>query len=635
MNDKIKILIAEHDPIDLELLHHELKTAGIIYESEAVHNEPDYINSLKNFVPDIILSDYTFPSFNGTKAFGLREKIAPATPFIFVSGTIGEEKSIELIKNGVTDYVLKESLFTLAFKVKRALKESEDITEKKRLEKAFENERQRLLLATKSAGIFIWEWDIKNDHLQWDKGMYELYKINDSQFGSIYQGWLARLHPEDKERVNEDIQKAITGKKEYDTEFRIIWGGDLSVHHIKATGIIEKDTQGNTIRLIGLNWDITKQKEKEQQLKLLESVITHTTDSVLITEAEPFDEPGHKIVYVNEAFTKMTGYSSKEIVGKTPRILQGEKSDKVELKRFSNAIRKWQSCEITIINYKKNGEEFWVNFSASPIANENGWYTHWISIEKDVTERKLAEIHLSKLNEELQKHAKELSISNTELEQFAYVASHDLQEPLRMITSFLTQLEKKYGAVIDDKGKKYIDFAVDGAKRMRQIILDLLEFSKVGKTDEAPEELDLNELVNEIKILFRKRIEDKKAVIIIDKLPEVHAHGSPMRQVFQNLIGNALKYSKKDIPARIHITVKELNDHWQFAVMDNGIGINNEYFDKIFIIFQRLHNKDEYSGTGMGLAITKKIVENLGGKIWVESEESKGSTFYFTILKQP
>jgi PAS domain S-box-containing protein len=251
----------------------------------------------------------------------------------------------------------------------------------------------------------------------------------------------------------------------------------------------------------------------------------------------------------------------------------------------------------------------------------------------EITDRKKAEIKLQQINEQLQKQTKDLEISNAELEQFAYVASHDLQEPLRMITSFLTLLEKKYGNVIDDKGKKYIYFAVDGAKRMREIILDLLEFSKVGKTENELEYLNLNDVLKEVKLLLRKSIEEKSATISIDLLPEIRSHRVPLLQVFQNLISNALKYANKEIPVQINITVKEFNDRWLFAVIDNGIGIEKDYFEKIFILFQRLHNKDEYSGTGMGLAITKKIIGTLGGKIWVKSEIGKGSSFFFTIKK--
>ncbi|MGZ3750264.1 MAG: PAS domain S-box protein [Mucilaginibacter sp.] len=252
----------------------------------------------------------------------------------------------------------------------------------------------------------------------------------------------------------------------------------------------------------------------------------------------------------------------------------------------------------------------------------------------DITERKNALEKLQETNESLQKHAKELAISNAELEQFAYVASHDLQEPLRMVTSFMTQLEKKYGDVVDDKGKQYIYFAVDGAKRMRRIILDLLDFSRVGKTEDDLELVDFNKLIEEVLALFRRKIEEVHAHISFENLPTIQAYRTPVRQVFQNLIDNSLKYQKANEVPSINISCKETKTGYQFAVRDNGIGIDSAYFDKIFVIFQRLHNKDEYSGTGMGLAITKKIIENLGGKIWVESEEGKGSTFYFTLLKK-
>jgi signal transduction histidine kinase len=255
-------------------------------------------------------------------------------------------------------------------------------------------------------------------------------------------------------------------------------------------------------------------------------------------------------------------------------------------------------------------------------------------LQETIDKEKQLKEALNIKQQSLQQTLNLLEQKNNELEQFAYVASHDLQEPLRMVTSFLSQLEKKFADIIDDKGKKYIYFAVDGAKRMRQIILDLLEFSRAGRTENILENVDVNELVNEIRVLFRKQVEEKKAVIQAGGLPVIRAYKVPVRQVFQNLVSNALKYGKKGIDTEITITFNELKLHWQFAVTDNGIGIAEEYFDKIFVIFQRLHNSDEYNGTGMGLAITKKVIESQGGKIWVESEEGKGSTFYFTLLKQ-
>jgi len=510
---------------------------------------------------------------------------------------------------------------------------NQDITERKKAEEKIKESNLRYQYVTKATSDAIWDWNLLTNTIYWGEGFQNMFGYNFPQLEQHISTWTDHIHPEDIDRVKRKVYDFINGtENNWEDEYRYL-KKDQTYAYVKDKGFIIRDAANKAIRLVGAMQDITKQKEEEQHLKLLESVITNSHDSVIITEAEPIYEPGPRIVYVNEAFTKMTGYTSKEVIGRSPRFLQGPKTDRNELNRLSSAMKQWQPCEVTVINYKKSGEEFWVNFSVTPVANEKGWFTHWISVEKDVTASKLAEMKLLELNESLQKHAKELSVSNAELEQFAYIASHDLQEPLRMVTSFLTQLEKKYGTVIDEKGKRYIAFAVDGAKRMRQIILDLLEFSRVGRMEDKLETVDLNEIMNEIKILFRKEIKDKHATVLIAPLPKITAYKSPLRQVFQNMVSNALKYAATDVPCQVEINVQESKTHWQFAVSDNGIGIDREYFEKIFIIFQRLHNKDQYSGTGMGLAVSKKIVENMGGKIWVASEEGKGSTFYFTILK--
>ncbi|KEO72307.1 PAS domain S-box protein [Anditalea andensis] len=244
----------------------------------------------------------------------------------------------------------------------------------------------------------------------------------------------------------------------------------------------------------------------------------------------------------------------------------------------------------------------------------------------DITAEKVAEM-------QLKQKARELELINAELEQFGYAVSHDLQEPLRMVTSFLSQLDKKYKDVLDDKGKQYIYFAVDGAKRMRQIILDMLEYSRVGKTNEATVEVDLSEVMEGIKVLLKSQIEEKKAIVQYEKLPVIRSKKAPINQVFQNLIGNGLKYTAEEVIPHIIIEVKDNKKQWIISVSDNGIGINEAHYDKVFAIFQRLHNKEEYSGTGIGLALTKKIIDHLGGEIWLESEEGKGSVFFFTLPK--
>lgn len=245
-----------------------------------------------------------------------------------------------------------------------------------------------------------------------------------------------------------------------------------------------------------------------------------------------------------------------------------------------------------------------------------------------------ADKELRNLYDELEVKVQALATSNAELEQFAFVASHDLQEPLRMITSFLALIERKYGDKLDKKGHSYIRYAKDGAKRMRQIILDLLDFSRVGKAEIETTLVDLNEIITVVLSLNSKIIEEKDAQISCDKLPSVQAVYSQMQQLFQNLIHNALNYQKPDQKPEIQIYCEETPEEWIINIRDNGIGVDKEYQEKIFQIFQRLHSNEEYSGTGVGLAICKKIVEENGGSIGVNSEEGKGSTFYFTLKKE-
>lgn len=248
------------------------------------------------------------------------------------------------------------------------------------------------------------------------------------------------------------------------------------------------------------------------------------------------------------------------------------------------------------------------------------------------SEKNLA-VRLSAEQQSLTNAMEMLENKNKELEQFSYAASHDLQEPLRMVTGFLSQLEKKYENIIDAKGKQYIWFAVDGAKRMQQIITDLLDFSHTGIQEGSREDIILNELIDEVVILYSTQIEKKQAKIMVENLPVIHANKIALNQVFQNLISNSLKYSNAEGAVLIKIGTVEKELHWLFSISDNGIGIPQEDFEKVFIIFQRLHGKEKYPGTGIGLAVTKKNIEQMGGEIWLESEEGIGSTFYFTIKK--
>jgi PAS domain S-box-containing protein len=251
---------------------------------------------------------------------------------------------------------------------------------------------------------------------------------------------------------------------------------------------------------------------------------------------------------------------------------------------------------------------------------------------QDITERKKNETAIEVLNKQLNRRATELVQSNEELERFAYVASHDLQEPLRMVGSFLQLLQKKYRPQLDETANQYIDFAVDGAERMKRLILDLLEYSRIGTNKDVMTNVNLSDVTHTIMKDFPPTTSGTDPVFRVALLPEIRANKMQITQLLQNLVSNALKYNTSTV-AEIEIGYEENEDQWQFFVKDNGIGIEQKFLHKVFVIFQRLHNKNQFSGTGIGLAICKKIVERHGGTIWIQSEPGKGSTFYFTIKK--
>jgi len=267
---------------------------------------------------------------------------------------------------------------------------------------------------------------------------------------------------------------------------------------------------------------------------------------------------------------------------------------------------------------------YWININATPLFKPgvNKPFQVYITFE-DITETIKAH---KLLNETLD----ELKRSNTELERFAYVASHDLQEPLRMVANFTQLLERQYKDKLDENAMEYINFAVDGAKRMQNLINDLLAYSRVHTKGEKFEDVHLDKVFDDVLFNMEIPIEENNVIITKEPLPKINADYSQMVQVFQNLISNAIKYRRQETP-QIQIFSQKQDYKWQFSIKDNGIGIKPDYFEQVFQIFRRLHTHDEYKGTGIGLAITKRIIERHNGNIWVESEPGKGSTFHFTI----
>jgi PAS domain S-box-containing protein len=367
--------------------------------------------------------------------------------------------------------------------------------------------------------------------------------------------------------------------------------------------------------------DITERKHIEETLEKSEKKFRLLFEEMLSGFAVHeiiCDESGtpadYRFLAVNTAFEKMTGLDASNIIGKT--VLE------VIPETESSWIERYGKVALTgePIQFEDFAEALGKYYEVRAYRPEHGKF---VTIINDITGRKQAEKKVLTTMDDLAR-------SNAELERFAYVASHDLQEPLRMVSSYMQLLERRYKDKLDSDALEFINFAVDGSNRMKILINDLLAYSRVGMRGEELAITNCEEMLANTLTNLQASIEESKAKITHDPLPRVMADGTQLESLFQNLIGNAIKFHGSQ-PLLIHVGVKKDKNDWVFSVSDNGIGIDPQYFERIFILFQRLHNRQEYSGTGIGLAISKRIVERHGGRIWIESQAEKGSTFFFTL----
>jgi PAS domain S-box-containing protein len=320
----------------------------------------------------------------------------------------------------------------------------------------------------------------------------------------------------------------------------------------------------------------------------------------------------------------MLGYTVEEAMSQTAwleSIIHTEDREQA-YQQLSKMLRQNQMGVVSFRGYHKNGQVLDLEAHTNLITRD-GVLVGTRGVMMDVTER-------MRLTKAQTRYARMLRRSNEELQQFASVASHDLQEPLRTITSYLQLIEQRYTTLLDDDGREFIKFAVDGAARMKALISDLLAFSRIEGGDKVFEEVVIQSALDRALANLHQQIEARNAVITHDPMPIVKADEMQLIQVFQNLISNAIKFQPDGVP-QVHIGVQRKDGEWEFYVRDNGIGIAKEHLERIFVIFQRLHLAYEYPGTGVGLAICKKVVERHGGRIWVVSEEGEGTTFYFTL----
>jgi len=383
--------------------------------------------------------------------------------------------------------------------------------------------------------------------------------------------------------------------------------------------------------------DLAARKQMESQLRLLEASVAQLNDAVIITEAGLLTAPGPRIVFVNDAAERLTGFTRAELIGRTPRMFQGPRTDRAELNRIAAALRERKSVHAELINYTRAGTEYWIEVNISPVESDTGEITHFVAIERDITLRRAAETEISRLNAELEQRVSdrtaELQAANQELEAFSYSVSHDLRAPLRHLTGFAELLQKNDHAKLDDRARRHLTFISESAVRMARLIDDLLAFSRSGHMEFRKVPVNLDALVQEVIRSMQPGTRGRRIVWQMAPLPGVHADANLLRAVLTNLLANALKFTQPRDEATIQMGCTENEHEHIFFIRDNGVGFDMQYVEKLFGVFQRLHATDEFEGTGIGLANVRRIVSRHGGRTWAESVLNEGAAFYFSLPK--
>jgi PAS domain S-box-containing protein len=436
-------------------------------------------------------------------------------------------------------------------------------------------------------------------------------------------GWQKVHHPDHVQGVVDKISRCFQNGEVWEDTFPLR-GKDGKYRWFLSRAVPIRDSEGKVLRWFGTNTDISAHKEAEKHLAQMEAryrgLLEAAPDAMVVVN------PSGEIVLLNVQAEKQFGYGRDELLGQKVKdiIPEGfaERLVADGTRSAADALAQQIGTGIELVGRRKDGSEFSLEIMLSPLESPEGILV--TAAIRDITGRKKSEEHLVKTVGELKR-------SNEELQQFAYVSSHDLQEPLRMVASYTQLLARRYKGRLDSDADEFIAFAVDGCTRMQGLIQDLLAYSRAGTTGKALCDVSGEDALQGALTNLRITIGQSGAVVTHDSLPALMTDETQLTQVFQNLVGNAIKYRSAEVP-RVHVSAAKNGDNeWIFSVRDNGLGIAPQYFERIFILFQRLHGRNEFEGTGIGLAICKKVLERLGGRIWVESQPEMGSTFYFAL----
>jgi PAS domain S-box-containing protein len=442
--------------------------------------------------------------------------------------------------------------------------------------------------------------------------------------------WLSHIRPDDAISLKRLIRKALRGQP---VEIPLRYAKpEGSERWLLVRAFPVRDRHNQIFRIAGIAEDITEQKEQELRLRLLESVIVNAHDAVVITEAEPVEPPGPKVMYVNEAFTRMLGYTPEEIIGKTPRILQGPKTDLNELKRIRQALKEWKPAIAELVNYHKDGSEVWIELSIFPVTDQPGNYTYWVGLQRDITHRKQAETEMQKALEK-ERELSELKSS------FVSTVSHEFRTPLSTILSSADMLEFYAGNCSPEKQLEHVQRIQIAALNMKEMLNDvlLLERADARKDPFEPTSINLQSFCEALINEMRLNDQDHHPLLFEQQTPQLDLQacvdGKLLRQIFTNLLSNALKYSPPGSTVHFRLSCDERFAY--FEIQDQGIGIPASDQSRLFEAFHRGTNVGMISGNGLGLAIVKQSIEIHQGRIEIRSQENEGTIVWVTLPLQP
>jgi PAS domain S-box-containing protein len=473
-----------------------------------------------------------------------------------------------------------------------------DITARRRAEEALRENREDLNRAQAVAHTGSWRLNVRKNELTWSDENHRIFGISPGT-PMTYETFLGTVHPEDREYLNREWMAALKGKP-YDVEHRIMVDG--TVKWVRERAELEFDSEGQLLGGFGTTQDITERKQAEEQIKHLASFPQMNPSPVL-----EIDFSGGINFYNQAALEAVEKLGSEAKLG---------------------ALIPQDLGEIIAAIREKQEKVFYREVELKDkVFGENIYFAEPFQVLRiysmDITRRK-------QMEEKLREALLDLERSNRDLEEFAYISSHDLQEPLRKIANFSDMLVTQYQGRLDEQAERYFGYIIDGAKRMQALINDLLSYSRVGRAELTLVPASLEEILKGTLSNLQALIQESGAEISHDPLPTLRVNPHQMGQLLQNLITNGIKFHDQRAP-RIHLSANQEGREWVIAVRDQGIGFDPQYVEGIFKVFKRLHSKEQYPGTGIGLAICKKIVERHGGRIWAESEPGRGATFYFTI----